>query len=68
MIRRDVQKELTTGRSKSVRARRRIAALAGALAADFAVIGMRQYGAIRKLPDLPLRGFDSNAVITSPAA
>jgi uncharacterized membrane protein len=48
--------------------RRRIAALAAGLAGDFALIGMRQYGAIRKLPDLPIRPFDSNAVITSPSA
>jgi uncharacterized membrane protein len=63
-----IGKELTEGHDSWLRARRRIAAIAGALAADFAVIGMRQYGVIRRLPDLPIRGFDSNAVITSPAA
>jgi uncharacterized membrane protein len=65
---REIQKELTTGRGESLNARRRIAAIAAGLAADFALIGMRQYGVIRKLPDLPGRTFDSNAVITSPAA
>ncbi len=63
-----IGKELTSGDDSWLRTRRRIAAIAGALAADFAVIGMRQYGAIKNLPDLPIRGFDSNAVITSPAA
>ena len=48
--------------------RKRIATLAAGLAAEFALIGLRQYGVIKKLPDLPIRGFDSNAVITSPSA
>ena len=48
--------------------RKRIATLAAGLAAEFALIGLRQYGVIKKLPDLPIRGFDSNAVITSPRA
>jgi uncharacterized membrane protein len=68
MTTRQVQKELTSGRGESLSARRRIAAIAAGLAADFALIGMRQYGVIRNLPDLPSRMFDSNAVITSPAA
>ena len=63
-----VREALTHGRGPSLRARRRVAAIAAALAADFAVIGMRQYGVIRKLPDLPSKRFDSNAVITSPSA
>jgi uncharacterized membrane protein len=68
MMVRAVQKELTSGRSDSLSARRRIAAIAAGLAADFALIGMRQYGVIRKLPDPPGRAFDSNAVITSRSA
>ena len=63
-----VQRVLTIGRGESLSARRRVAAIAAGLAADFALIGMRQYGVIKKLPDLPVRGFDSNAVITSPVA
>ena len=63
-----VGEELIGGRSESLSARRRIAAIAAGLAAEFALIGMRQYGVIRNLPDLPGRTFDSNAVITSPAA
>ena len=63
-----VRDQLTNGRSPNLSARRRIAALAAGLAADFALIGMRQYGVIKKLPDLPLPGFDSNRVMTSRAA
>lgn len=48
--------------------RRTIAMIASALAAEFAVIGLRQHGVIRRLPDLPIRGFDSNAVITARSA
>ncbi|MEO6774009.1 MAG: vitamin K epoxide reductase family protein [Kofleriaceae bacterium] len=50
------------------RARRAVAAIASGLAVDFAIVGMHQVGVIRRLPDLPVRGFDSNAVTTSPAA
>jgi len=68
IVRMTVQEELTSGRSASLSARRRIAALAAGLAAEFALLGMRQYGVIRKLPDPPIKGFDSNAVLTSRAA
>jgi uncharacterized membrane protein len=64
----DLPKELTRGRGESLSARRRIAALAAGVTANFALIGMRQYGVIRRLPDPPGRWFDSNAVITSRAA
>ncbi len=63
-----VRDELLHGDDPWLRARRRIAAIAGLLAAEFAVVGMRQYGAIRRLPDVPSRRFDSNAVTTSHAA
>jgi uncharacterized membrane protein len=48
--------------------RRRVATIASVLAAEFAVLGMRQFGAIRRLPDVPLPGFDANAVTTAPNA
>lgn len=64
----DLKKELTSARGESLSARRRIAALAAGLSANFALIGMRQYGVIERLPDPPGRWFDSNAVTTSPAA
>src|SRR5690242_1457412 len=63
-----IPKELTSGRGAKLSARRRIAALAGALTANFAILGMRQYGVIRHLPDPPVRGFNSDAVLTSRAA
>jgi uncharacterized membrane protein len=47
---------------------RRIATLASLIGIEFLVVGLRQLGVIRRVPDLPVRGFDSNAVITSPAA
>jgi vitamin K epoxide reductase family protein len=63
-----IRDELLHGTDPWLQRRRRIAQVAALLAAEFGVIGMRQYGAIRRLPDLPVRGFDSNAVITSRAA
>jgi hypothetical protein len=44
------------------RRRRTIAALASAGLADFAVISLYQMGAIRHLPDPPIRAFDSDRV------
>ena len=68
MNREAIRAELLTGDDPWLRARRRIAAIAGLVAAEFAVVGMRQYGVIRRLPDVPSRAFDSNAVTTSRAA
>ena len=42
--------------------------LASFLGAEFLLVGLRQIGVVKRVPDLPVRGFDSNAVITSPAA
>jgi uncharacterized membrane protein len=44
---------------------RRIATLAAALAADFAILGLAQIGVIRRLPDPPLPHFDNAGVIRS---
>jgi len=60
-----IARELAAATDPWTRTRRRIAALAGGLAAHFALIGMRQYGAIRHLPDPPLGPFDSNGILTS---
>ncbi len=57
---------LLSGRDPWLSRRRTIAGIAAGLAAELALIGMRQYGVIRRLPDLP--GFDSDAVVTSRAA
>ena len=48
--------------------RRWIAGLSGVGAANMALGSARQLGLIGPLPDPPIRGFDSNAVILSPAA
>lgn len=64
----DVRSELLESRDPWMRTRRRIAALAGGLAGHFGILGMRQYGVIRHLPDPPIRGFHSDAVLTSRAA
>ena len=57
--------ELAHGRDPWLRKRRAIAAIAAGLAADFAIIGMGQYGVVQKLPDVPLRAFDSTVIMRS---
>jgi uncharacterized membrane protein len=61
-----VREQLLTSDDHWLQRRRTISMIAGLLATEFAIIGMRQYGVIRRLPDPP--GFDSNAVVTSHAA
>jgi len=63
-----IRDELLHGHDPALRRRRTIATIAAFLAAEFALLGMRQYGVLRRLPDVPLRGFDANAVTTSRAA
>lgn len=63
-----IRDELLHGRDPALRRRRTIATIAALLAAEFALLGTRQYGVLRRLPDLPIRGFDANAVTTSRAA
>jgi uncharacterized membrane protein len=62
----DARHDLLSSNDPWLERRRTIATIAGLLATEFAVVGMRQYGVIRRLPDPP--GFDSNAVVTSRAA
>lgn len=45
-----------------------LAALAGVALGDSVPVALRQLGVIRRLPDPPWRGFDSNQVTTSPEA
>ena len=60
------REELLHSSDRWLQRRRTVTAIAAGLASEFAIIGMRQYGVIRRLPDPP--GFDSNAVVTSKAA
>ncbi len=45
-----------------------MAALAGVAALELGVIALRQLGVVRHLPDPPVRGADSDRVVTSRAA
>lgn len=60
--------ELTQGRSAAVRRRRWIAGVSLIGAASMAIISLRQLGVIGAPPDLPLPGFNSDAVDLSPTA
>jgi uncharacterized membrane protein len=45
-----------------------VAALAGTALADSIPVTLRQMNIIKRLPDVPWRGFDANKVTTSPEA
>src|SRR5690349_17500049 len=45
-----------------------VATLAGVALADSIPVTLRQLGVIKRLPDVPWRGFDANKVTTSPEA
>jgi uncharacterized membrane protein len=57
--------QLLRSTSRSLRRRRWIARLSALALVDTALVALRQLGAIRHLPDLPLSWIDSNAVTTS---
>ena len=54
--------------SPKLKRRRAIAVLCAAGLVDAALMALKQFGAVKKLPDLPLKGFDSDAVVSSKAA
>ena len=54
--------------SPKLKRRRAIAALCAAGLIDAALMALKQFGAIKKLPDPPIKGFDSDAVVSSNAA
>lgn len=60
-----IRDALRNKRTPELRRRRTIAALCAAGLVDFAIISLYQVGALRRLPDLPGRIFDSNAVNAS---
>lgn len=63
-----IRTELRDGRSPSLKRRRRIGGLAALGLVDFGVISLYQMGAVRKLPDLKWKVFDSNKVNASEKA
>ena len=63
-----IRAELLHSVDPDMRRRRWIGAIASGLAAEFAIIGLRQYGVVKTVPDAPIPGVDSNAVIMSRAA
>ena len=48
--------------------RKTIATIAALVGTEFAVLGLRQFGVIKKLPDLPWKPFDANGVMRSRVA
>jgi uncharacterized membrane protein len=57
-----IRQELLTGTGKDLEKRRTIAALSAIGLVDFAFLSLYQSGVIRRLPELPIKGFDSNKV------
>lgn len=63
-----VRQSLLFGHTPSLRRRRSIAALSTVAIVDSALVTLSQMGAVRRLPDPPLKFFDSNAVTHSKPA
>ena len=65
---RSVRRDLREGRSPELRRRRAIVALSLLGIADMVPVALYQTGVLRRLPDPPLRGFDSSKTNASKAA
>ena len=65
---RHLRNELQLGRSDDLRRRRSIIALSLLGMASMSVVSLYQTGILKRLPDLPLPTFDSEAVTGSPDA
>ena len=63
-----LREELVRGRSPRLRRRRALIVTAALAAIDAIVVGLRQTGVLRRLPEPPGRIWDSNGIVTSPAA
>lgn len=63
-----VRQALLFGHTPSLRRRRTIATLSALAMADAALVTLSQMGVVRRLPDPPLKIFDSHAVTTSKPA
>ena len=60
--------QLRTGDAEELGQRRKIILLSAIGLVDFSIISLYQTGVIKKLPDLPFKVFDSNAVNASESA
>lgn len=63
-----IRQELLTSNTDDLNRRRRVLALSALGIVDFALISLYQSGAINRLPELPIKIFDSNKVNASPDA
>ena len=59
---RELSHELRRGDSPNLRRRRKVVALSLVAAGSMGLIALYQTGVIRRLPDVPLRGFDASKV------
>lgn len=63
-----IRQELLTGTSEDLQRRRRLMILSAAGIIDLSFIALYQSGAIKRLPELPFKSFDSNRVNAAPDA
>jgi uncharacterized membrane protein len=63
-----IRQELLHGTEEDLQKRRKILGLSALGLLDFALISLYQAGVIKKLPELPFPGFDSNKVNAAPDA
>lgn len=63
-----IRQELLTGTGEELEKRRMIMALSAVGLVDFAIISLYQAGVIKRLPELPIKSFDSNKVNAAPEA
>ncbi|MBA2746189.1 MAG: hypothetical protein H0U44_08195 [Flavisolibacter sp.] len=63
-----IRQELLTGTGEDLERRRKIMMLSALGLVDFAFISLYQSGAIKRMPELPIKIFDSNKVNAAPDA
>lgn len=63
-----IRQELLTSRDEDLQRRRNVLRLSALGVADFTLISLCQAGALRRLPELPFKAFDSNRVNAAPDA
>lgn len=63
-----IRQELLNSTDENLQRRRKVLILSSIGLADFAFISLYQSGAIKRLPELPFKAFDSNKVNAAPDA